>query len=84
VDLNKLLVQGTAGHLKQTQQRLKFLTFVVKYGQLPISFDQVDILWNSLINQHLTQQECDLGFSWFVSLPQIVKVLPFYLVSNIS
>ncbi len=64
-DLNKVTVAGSVPHLKQLSRRLKFLSFLLENSELGMNVEQVDTLWQYLVQNSLTKEEFDFAMKWF-------------------
>ncbi len=68
VDADLILVDGRFNHSIQIQERLHFLKYVLKEGQLCMSLSQAETIWKCLAQNSVFESDREICFKWFSKL----------------
>jgi ubiquitin carboxyl-terminal hydrolase 9/24 len=85
VDPDTILVDGRFNHSTQIQERLNFLKYILKEGQLFLDEVQAETIWKCLAQKSNFEIDREICFKWFSKLmtdesflnPEIIK--PFFV-----
>ncbi|XP_033356836.1 probable ubiquitin carboxyl-terminal hydrolase FAF-X isoform X1 [Bombus vosnesenskii] len=68
IDGNTYMHDGRYNHIMQVQERLNFLRFLLKDGQLWLCADQAEQIWQCLAEQGVFVSDREACFKWFSKL----------------
>ncbi|EDO35056.1 predicted protein [Nematostella vectensis] len=68
VDVNEFLPDGRYNHAQQVQERLTFLRFLLKDGQLWLCEPQAKLIWQCLAEKAVFPSDRECCFKWFSKL----------------
>lgn len=67
--INSTVFTGKYIYTNEIQSRLDFIRFISKHFML--NTQQLDFIWTQVIENHLTEEELNLGFSWLRDIGQL-------------
>ncbi len=91
-DPDSILVDGRFNHSTQVQERLNFLKYFLKEGQLFLSASQAETIWKCLAQNSTFEVDREICFKWFSKLmtdepflnPEIIKSFFVNYVSKLD